>query len=57
MCLKMSSARWRPFCPGGDELICESQLNNTEHFHDAAIDKVGILKFLVFFVIFCLLST
>ena len=20
MCLKMSSAKWRPFCPGGDEL-------------------------------------
>ena len=21
MHLKMSSAKWRPFCPGGDELI------------------------------------
>ena len=30
MRLNMSSAKWRPFCPGGDELINQQQTKNDQ---------------------------
>ena len=40
MHLKMSSGKWRPFCPGGDELICiEIQLHLIKmHFKQLSVN-------------------
>ena len=49
MHLKMSSAKWRPFCPGGDELKCAmyaaTNTGMTQHQLDTVMSSNNFLKY------------
>ena len=42
VCLNMSSAKWLPFCPGGDELTSSYLSDATDHTSWSSLGMVGI---------------